>query len=61
MKAFVYIRFIDLVFFTTMCKLNFNASIYIFLLLKNDVSKSPFVDKPEKFVYNFFVIRIKYN
>jgi hypothetical protein len=48
-------------FFYNVHKLDFNCSFYIFLSFKNDVKKSPFVDKPKKFVYNFFVIRIKYN
>jgi hypothetical protein len=48
-------------FFKIVYELDFNCSIDLFLSFKKDANKSPFVDKPKKFVYNFFVIRIKYN
>jgi len=54
MKAFIHICFSEMKFFIQQMKNKNTAIIYLFLTLQNLTPNSPFVDNPEKFVYNFF-------
>jgi len=54
MKAFIHICFIEMKFFIQQIKNKNTVIIYLFLTTQNLAPNSPFVDNPEKFVYNFF-------
>ena len=54
MKAFIHICFSEMKFFIQQMKRKIKVIIYLFLTPQNFTPNSPFVDNPEKFVYNFF-------